>query len=199
MECSCGDPHPERVCSPSACPGAQGQRWRGGGPCHRAGGDSQPPSIRSQGDDTGRWEEASAQAKAWREPHHRGGVRRRAAGAAEALCGREAAGVRGVGPGGGQPGLPPREFGPHLVTGDGAPCGIRSPQLSWSRHSLSSWKEGTPIHGTDETNRARPRWCWRGTAVDPSGPLGMSPLHRHVCIPVGGKGPERTCLFLQRA
>lgn len=67
----------------------------------------------------------------------------------------------------------PREFGLHLVTGDGAPCGIRSPQLSWLRHSLSSWKEGTPIHGTDETNRARPRWCCRGTAVVLStGPVG---------------------------
>ena len=109
----------------------------------------------------------------------------------------------GVGPGGGQPGLPPREFGLYFVTGDGAPCGIRSPQLSWLRHSLSSWKEGSLIHSTDETNRTRPRWCWLGTAVvfstGPVGAPGDVAAPRHVCIPVGGKGPERTCLFLQRA
>lgn len=88
--------------------------------------------------------------------------------------------------------------------GDGPPCGVRSPQLSWLRQSLSSWKEGTPIHGTDETNSPA-QWRWLGGhSCGPQRRTCWVPCisrssHHHIYIPVGGKGQERTRLFLQRA
>ena len=134
-----------------------------------------------------------------------GRVRKQAAGAADALCGPEAAGV-GSGARRGKARTAALGVWAALgARGDGAPCGVRSPRLSWLRHSLSSWKEGTPIHGTDETNRAWPRWRWLvGHSCGPQHRTRRVPFvscssHHHIYIPTGGKGQECTHLFLQRA
>lgn len=81
--------------------------------------------------------------------HTTAGVWRRAAGAAEALCGREVAGVRGVGPGGGQPGLPP--------PGVRAALGDRGWGPVWHQISTVVLVEAQPklLEGRDSDTRDR--------------------------------------------